>query len=219
MIRRALVLRPEPGNAQTCTALAAAGMAAVAMPLFEVVPCAWTPPDPAGFDGLLFTSANAVRHAGAALATFAHLPVVAVGAATARAARHAGLSVATVGSGDATQAVAQAGAAGRLLHLAGRDRVGLEHVTAVTVYCSRSIELPPGTIDAALDSVVLLHSPRSAARFATLAAGLPRDRVRLAALSAAVAAAAGPGWAAVAIASAPTDLELVGEAARLAIDP
>jgi uroporphyrinogen-III synthase len=34
------------------------------MPLFAIVPLDWTAPDPAQFDGLVLTSANAVRHAG-----------------------------------------------------------------------------------------------------------------------------------------------------------
>ncbi len=72
---RALVLRPAPGNARTCAALAAAGLEPVALPLFDIVPCAWVAPDPAGYDALLLTSAQAVRHAGAGLALLAGLPV------------------------------------------------------------------------------------------------------------------------------------------------
>lgn len=218
MNRRALVLRPQPGNAQTCAALAAAGIEAVAMPLFAVAPSVWTPPDPAGYDALLLTSANAVRHAGTALARFAHLPVVAVGAATASAARKAGLTVAAVGGGNAAEAAAAAAGMGRLLHLAGRDRVAAAGLDAVTVYASEPLTLAPGRIDMAVGAVVLLHSARAALRFVALSAGLPRDRIRIAALSPAVARVTGEGWAALAVAMAPTDLELVGEAERLAID-
>jgi uroporphyrinogen-III synthase len=219
MPRAALVLRPEPGNAHTCAALAAAGIVAHALPLFRVTPCAWEVPDPCDYDALLITSANAARHAGAGLARLAELPVVAVGAATARAARAAGLTVALVGSGDAQAAVAQAGAYPRLLHLTGRDRAGRLSLPAVVVYASVAVVPPPAALDAARDAVVLLHSPRAAARFAALAAALPRERVRLAALSAAVLAAAGVGWHSAEIAAAPTDLALVEAAVRLAIDP
>ncbi|MBW6528114.1 uroporphyrinogen-III synthase [Sphingomonas sp. RHCKR7] len=219
MPRAALVLRPEPGNAHTRAALAAAGIEARALPLFRVEPRAWDVPDPRDYDALLITSANAVRHAGAGLARLAALPVVAVGAATARAARAAGLTVALVGDGDALAAVAQAGAYPRLLHLAGRDRAGRLALPAVTVYASVAVSPPAEALADAVDSVVLLHSPRAAGRFAALAAALPRDRVRLAALSDAVLAAAGSGWQATATARATTDLALVECAAGLAIDP
>ncbi|MBY9065038.1 uroporphyrinogen-III synthase [Sphingomonas yunnanensis] len=219
MPRAALVLRPEPGNAHTRAALAAAGIEARALPLFRVEPRAWSVPDPRAYDALLITSANAVRHAGAGLARLASLPVVAVGAATARAARAAGLTVVLVGSRDAADAVAQARAYPRLLHLAGRDRAGKLALPAATVYASVAVTPPPEALAAALDAVVLLHSPRAAERFAALAAALPRERVRLAALSEAVLAAAGDGWRAAAAARAPTDLALVECAAGLAIDP
>lgn len=214
---RALVLRPEPGNARTCAALTAAGFEPVALPLFAVAPCAWSPPDPADHDALLLTSAQAVRHAGAGLARLAHLPVVAVGAATAAAAGAAGLTVAIVGRGDAASAVAQATGYPRLLHLAGRDRVALPGVAAVTVYAADPLPVAAGAIDAALDAVVLLHSVRAAARFAGLAATLPRDRVRIAALSASVARAAGPGWAQAIVATEPGDAALI-QAVRAACD-
>lgn len=213
MTRRALVLRPEPGAGATVARLAAAGVAAVAVPLFRVVPVAWS--RPAGtFDALLLTSANAVRHG--ALDAVRDLPVVAVGAATAAAARAAGFEVVATGDGDGTVAVRAAGGR-RLLHLAGRDRVDIAGVTAVTVYASEATTPAPGALDVAEDGVVLLHSARAAARFAALSAA-PRSRVRLAAISETVAAAAGTGWAQVAAAARPTDAALVALAASLAID-
>lgn len=217
MMRRALVLRPEPGNGRTAARLAAVGVPAERLPLFAIEPRAWTPPDANAFDALLLTSANAVRHAGAGLAALAALPVVAVGEATAAAARGAGLTVATVGTGDAL-AAARAADASRLLHLAGADRVAVPGAVAVTVYASVPVPVAPDMLDQALDAVVLCHSARAAARFAALFAGRPRDRVRIAALSAQVAAAAGEGWARVAIATRPDDPALVACAATLAID-
>jgi uroporphyrinogen-III synthase len=218
MSRRALVLRPAPGNARTCTALAAAGIEAVPLPLFAVMPVAWSPPDPRRFDALLLTSAQAVRHGGVGLAALAELPVVAVGEATAAAARAAGLAVARVGTGDAAAVVAQAAAFPRLLHLAGRDRIAQPGVEARTVYASEELPIGAEAIAAALDGVVLLHSIRAATRFGELAAALPRARVRIAALSAAVAVAAGGGWQSVVVAPRPQDVALVQVAARLAID-
>ncbi|KQN92508.1 hypothetical protein ASE95_07305 [Sphingomonas sp. Leaf231] len=215
---RALVLRPAPGNARTCAALAAAGLEPVALPLFDIVPCAWVAPDPAGYDALLLTSAQAVRHAGAGLARLAGLPVVAVGAATATAAREAGLRVALVGAGDAAAAVAQTAAFPRLLHLAGRDHVPQPGVDTLTVYASDALPVTMQAIAAALDAVVLLHSARAAHRFVELAGALPRSRVRIAAISPAVAAAAGDGWGRIGGAARPGDAALIDVAVRLAID-
>lgn len=211
---RALVLRPAPGNARTCAALVAAGAEPVALPLFETVPIAWQLPDAGAFDALLLTSAAAVRHAGDGLFALGALPVVAVGDATATAARAAGLNVTLVGQGDAASVVARAAAWPRLLHLAGRERVAQPGVTAITVYASEALDLPPAALGAARGAVVLLHSARAAARFAFLSRAIPRATIRLAALSPAVAAAAGEGWRSVAIAATPDDAALV----RVAID-
>lgn len=216
MSRRCLVLRPEPGAAATVARLEAAGLAAMAMPLFATRAIAWAPPDPADFDALLITSANAIRFAGAGLARLAHLPVVAVGAASAAAAQAAGLVICHTGTGDAASAVAGA-APMRLLHLAGRDRVAVPGVTAVTVYAAEALPPPAGLATAAQGAVALLHSARAARRLAALIE-MPAT-TRIAAISAAVAAAAGRGWEAVAVAARPDDAALVAAATTLAIDP
>lgn len=208
-MRPVAVLRPEPGNARTCAALAAAGIAPVALPLFAAVPLAWSPPDPEAYDALLLTSAQAVRLAGVGLARVAGLPVVAVGAATAAAARAAGLAVAVVGDGDAAAVVARAGAFPRLLHLAGREHVAQPGVATLTVYASEPVPVSPDTLATAIDAVALLHSARAAARFAALTDDLPRDRIRIAALGPAIAVAAGSGWARVIVAGQPNDRALI----------
>ena len=221
-----VVLRPEPGNTRTATALRALGLEVRQVPLFAVVPVDWTPPDLTTFDGLLLTSANAVRHGGAALDAVKRMPVVAVGAATAEAATKAGFAVAVTGTDDARAAVAAARDRGfaRLLHLGGRDRSETgDGVTAITVYASdvapiddiaRSFE----------DGIVLVHSVRGAQRLAELVdrARARRDRIVIVAISRAVGDAAGLGWAAVSIAAAPTDSAVVelaaAEARTRAID-
>ncbi|MEH3035290.1 MAG: uroporphyrinogen-III synthase [Sphingomonas adhaesiva] len=219
MARRALVLRPEPGNARTCAALRAAGVEAVALPLFAVVPRRWTVPAAERFDALLLTSANAVRHAGEGMQALAHLPVVAVGEATAAAARAAGLSVAVTGDGDAARAVALAARYPRLLHLAGRDRVAAPGVEAVTVYASERVAVPGDAMAAARGAVVLLHSRRAATRFVAMLGAVPRASVRVVALSPAVADVLGAGWDSVTVAARPGDAAMVEAAARVAIDP
>ena len=110
------------------------------MPLFEVEPVAWEAPDAGGFDGLLLTSANAVRHGGAAIGG---------------AARTAGLCGRRGNRrGGARRGVrhcrrpARRGSSGcsgsldgdlRLLHLCGEHRIAVEArqaITAVPVYRS-----------------------------------------------------------------------------------
>lgn len=222
MTRGALVLRPEPGNADTATRLEAAGIDVLRQPLFAIAPVAWQAPDPAGFDALLLTSANAARHAGAGLAALAGLPVLAVGAATAAAAQAAGLKVDMTGDRDAAALVAAARARGydRLLHLAGRDRAAVAGVDAITVYRSEALPVAPGAIRCWSGRVALLHSVRAARRFASLADRDILGSIAIAALSPAIARAAGAGWASVAVAARPTDAALVAliDPVRRAVD-
>ena len=216
-----VVLRPEPGNTRTAAALRALGLEVRQVPLFGALPVDWTPPDPAGFDGLLLTSANAVRHGGAGLDPFKRLPVVAVGAATAAAASEAGVAVAVTGAEDARAVVAEARDRGfaRLLHLAGRERAPTEDgVEAITVYASDAASVAADVTRSFEDAVVLVHSARAAARLAELVdgAGADRSRIALVAISRAVGDAAGTGWADLAIAPEPSDSAVVATAAASA---
>ena len=88
-MKRVLVLRPEPGASTTVKHARERGLDAIAIPLFEIEPVAWDVPEAGGYDGLLLTSANAIRHGGKGLNELRGLPVHAVGAATAKAARDA----------------------------------------------------------------------------------------------------------------------------------
>ena len=221
MTRMVVVLRPEPGNTRTATALRARGLEARQVPLFAVVPVYWTPPNPTGFDGLLLTSANAVRHGGTGLDLFRRLPVVAVGTATAAAASEAGFAVAVTGGEDARAVVAEARDRGfaRLLHLAGRERAPTQDgVEAVTVYASEAVPVPADVARSFEDALVLVHSARAATRLAELVdgAGADRSRIALVAISRAVGDAAGTGWASIAIAPEPSDSAVVAMAAASA---
>ena len=206
------VLRPEPGNSATAARLRALGHRVVQLPLFEVAPLGWSPPDPAGFDALLLTSANAVRHAGPGLAELEALPVLAVGAATAAAARAAGVTVAI--TADAAALIGAAQGHARLLHLSGQETTvsGDERVAqAIPVYASNPRTVTATELQTLAGTTALLHSARAAQLLGDLvdAAGIDRATIALAALSPAVAAAAGDGWARIAIAAAPTDSALI----------
>jgi len=223
--RALLVLRPEPGASATAARAAALNLPTVTAPLFTIVPLDWSAPDPAGFDALLLTSANAARHGGVLLARYAGLPVYAVGAATAAAARTAGFAAVAVGDADGEAMVARAAQDGisRLLHLTGREHHAVAHpslhVERRIVYAAQAVEQLPIRARAALGAgaVALLHSPRAATslRALVLAAGLELGDIRVAAISPAVSAAAGGGWNASITADSLGDDALLAAAARL----
>ena len=221
MTRAVAVLRPEPGNAVTAERVEARGLAAIRLPLFGVRALDWPPPDPADFDALFLTSANAVRLAGPGLAMLRDLPVHAVGEATAAAAQGAGFDVVAIGDSNAAALVDAAAARGvkRALLVSGRERVldeGIIVARAIAVYAADALPAPDVTPLAGC--VALLHSPRTAQRLGALldGAGIPRAGVRIAALSAAVAAAAGTGWDRVVAAPTPNDIALLDVASPLA---
>jgi uroporphyrinogen-III synthase len=217
--RTVVVLRPAPGDAATAAGLRARGLTVRQLPFFATVAIPWTVPDPAAFDALLLTSANALRHGGEGLDILTSLPVIAVGAATAAAARAAGFTVVRTGDGDAAAAVVLARDAGftRLLHLAGRDRAPTgEGVAALTVYASDPVAVPDADIRALAGSVALLHSPRAAQLLA--ARVLDRSTIAVVALSPSVAQAAGDGWESIDIAPRPMNDALIPLAVTRAID-
>lgn len=161
-------------------------------------------------DAILLTSARAVRPGDPALAALLHLPVHAVGPATAEAARAAGFAaVHAQPDGGAASLLARIAALPspprRLLHLAGRERTsaeippGLEILTRET-YAAELAPLRPeaaAALAARTPPLTLLYSVRTARQFAAEVArlALPRARLPVAALSPAILAAAGPGWA------------------------
>jgi uroporphyrinogen-III synthase len=214
---RVLVLRPEPGASETVRKARERGLDAVAVPLFEIEPIGWKAPDPGHFDGLLLTSANAVRHAGAGLQALRSLPVYAVGGATADMAREAGFTIVQTGAGGVDQLLGSANPDLRLLHLCGEDRKKVEApraITPLTVYRSKAIETPDLPLSGC---VTLIHSPRAGRRFAELVSD--RASIAIAAISPAAADAVGAGWRSVEAAEQPNDEALLALAARLCNNP
>ena len=197
-----LVLRPEPGCIATVAAARGLGLDAHGCPLFAIAPVAWTPPAEA-IDALLLGSANALRHAGPALAAYAGKPAWCVGETTAEAARAAGLDVRATGRGGLQRVVDCIDPMPRrLLRLCGAERVPLvlpaeAELIERVVYQSAPQPLP----DAAArllrsGALVLLHSGEAAAHFARECdrLGLPRERIALATLGPRISAAVGQGW-------------------------
>lgn len=218
-MRRILVLRPEPGASVTVRRAGELGLDAFAVPLFEIEPVSWSPPDPAEFDGLLLTSANAVRHAGDQIKALARLPVYAVGEATADVARDAGLEIAVAGQGGVDRLLSTVPAGLRLLHLCGEYRRmpsdPSHEITPVVVQAAKPVERPD--LDGVRDVVAMIHSPRAGERFAELVHD--RESILIAAISQAAADAVGNGWATVEVATYLNDYGLLALAARLCDKP
>jgi uroporphyrinogen-III synthase len=213
-MRTLLLLRPEPGLQASVERAEALGLDVIACPLFRIEPVEWDPPDPANYDALLLTSANAVRCAGPGLNEYRHLPVHAVGPATAAAASEAGLNVAGIGWGGVDELLAALPRSARLLRLAGEDRSESARGHSIdvrTVYRAATIADPALPPLARL--VAAVHSPRAGARFAALSP--ERSGTSIAAISASAALACGEGWERIETAVRPDDESLLALAATL----
>jgi Uroporphyrinogen-III synthase len=193
----------------------------VAVPLFEVEPVSWDPPEAGGFDGLLLTSANAVRNGGERLRELRGLPVYAVGAATAEAAREAGFDIVSKGDAGVDRLLGSIEPELRLLHLAGEDRTvakdAQQRIESITVY--RSTAKAAVDLGDLADVVAMVHSSRAARRCADLAAPKVKGRVAIAAISPQAAEAVGGGWASVDVAEAASDEALLVLTERLCNNP
>lgn len=218
-----VVIRPQPGCDATVAAARALGLAVEGFPLFAVEPVAWQAPDRDSFDALLLGSAHALAQAGPALANYAGKPAYTVGERTAEAASAAGLAVAEIGCGG-LQGVLDAVEPGhrRLLRLAGRARVPLALPPGIVldervVYASEPYPMPAALV-ALLDrpSVVMLHSAEAARHFAAQCDAHGRNRAAIALIAIGLrAAAAGDGWAGIAVAREPRDAAMLALATQM----
>jgi uroporphyrinogen-III synthase len=216
---RLLVLRPEPGASATAERARARGLDPVVVPLFEVEPVTWESPEADGFDGVLLTSANAIRHAGEGLETLRGLKAYAVGEATGEAAREAGFDIAAIGDAGVERLLRSVEKDLRLLHLCGEDHTRVEDarqsITPLVVYRSKAVDAPD--LSGANGSIALIHSPRAGRKFADLIPN--QSSISIVAISEAAAEAAGDGWKQVAVADQPSDEALLALAARLCNKP
>lgn len=218
-MRRLTIVRPEPGASASLRLARELGMDAVSVPLFRIEAVDWALPEASALDGLLVTSANAIHFGGPALKDLRGLKVHAVGEATAAAAGEAGFDIASTGTSGVERLLGSIEPDLRLLHLCGEDRIVSgghpQRLTELVVYRSTQTE-PPEALEQV--EVVALHSPRAARRFAELV-DEKRSTIAIAALSRAVADAAGPGWQAVAVAESPCDRSLLVLAKELCDKP
>lgn len=218
MSRPLIIVRPEPGNSASSAKVRERGLEVHSFPLFETAPVAWDAPDPARYVGVIMTSANAARLAGADLQRYTHLPLYAVGDVTGDAAREAGFLSIVSGDGDVERLLGKIATLGlhRILHLAGADYHdftphGVE-IERQIVYASNVITPAPELLAALKHGgVVMLHSPRAAKQFAAIVEshGIDQSALSLAAISANAAEAAGTGWHEISIAARPRDWVLL----------
>ena len=216
-MRKVVVVRPEPGASETLAKARELSLEPVSVPLFEIQAMDWTMPDGA-FDGVLLTSANAVRHAGDALQELRALPAYSVGDATAEAARDAGFDIKATGDAGVERLLGSIDQELRLIHLCGEDRkqvTARQEITPVAVYRSKAVVGPK--LDRLNGNVVLVHSPRAGARLGELVED--KSDIAIVAISKAAADAAGGGWGSVQAADEPTDDAVLALAAELCNKP
>ena len=218
-MKRLLVLLPEPGASATVRHAQALGLDAIAVPLFKIEAIDWRAPGGSGFDGLLLTSANAIRAGGEQIEELRKLKVYAVGEATAKAAREAGFDIVASGDAGVDRLLSSIEPELKLLHLCGADRReprdAKQAITAVAVYRATPIDNPD--LSPATGSVALIHSPRAGTRLGELIAD--RSSISIAAISEAAADAAGIGWKSVEAAERPSEEALLALGARLCNKP
>ncbi|MXO71231.1 uroporphyrinogen-III synthase [Alteraurantiacibacter buctensis] len=219
-----VVMRPARGSASTVRLAAAQGLEVRAFPLSTIDPVAWDPPAPETVDALLLGSANALRHAGPALALYRDKPAFVVGSTTAMAARRAGLRVQLAGEGGLQQVIdAVPHRDTRLLRLAAREHVTLDLPPGISmdtriVYETQHLPAPPGLAELLrTPALVLLHSAGLATHFVAECdrLGIARQLISLAALGPRIVAAAGDGWAEVRSAAKPAEADLLALAREM----
>lgn len=227
-MRPLALVRPEPGWSASAAAARRLDLAVVGAPLFEAEPVEWRAPR-TDASALLVGSPAVFRLGGPGLAELVHLPVHAVGAATAEAARAAGFRVARVGEGGLQSLLESGeGAPRRFLRLGGEERVRLhpkggQAIEEITVYRMRPVPVAPAFARALAQDrpLVALHSAAAARHLSAELErlGLARASLAVIALGPRIARAAGDGWAARHVADRAEDAALLAKAAALCKEP
>lgn len=225
MSRQVLAIRPEPGLSATLALGRQMGLTMHGYALSRVVSVQWELPSLQRFSALLIGSANAMRLGGENLARLIHLPVHAVGEATAREAEAAGFTVALAGKGGLQSIVNQVSAPIHYMRLVGNEYVDLNLPEGVTFEPFQVYEVRPRTFlekQARLleeDTIVLLHSAAMTRQFVSECSrlGLDRSRITLAPMGPRIAEPADEGWKAIHIPERPSDEALLAMVAELCL--
>lgn len=165
-----LITRPEPGASETAARVASLGYQPVVAPMLAIRTLRAPLPPSANVQAILATSGNAIP---ALPASHRHLPLFAVGEATAARARRAGFSQVSSANGDSgalAALVAQScdRSAGPLLFACGRDQ-GKEFASDLR---SRGFGVVRRVVYAATPANTLPDTAREAFRSGGLTAAL-----------------------------------------------
>jgi len=225
--RPVITIRPQPGLDATLALGRQLGLTMHGFALSHVGPVDWELPDLARFDAMLVGSANAMRHAGDRLSALTHLPVHAVGKATAREARAAGFTIERLGKGGLQSVLDAVSPPLNYLRLVGNEYVELDWPRGVTFEPLQVYEVCPQPLPATAAAVlrespvVLLHSAAMTRQFAAECdrLGVDRAQITLAAMGPRIAAQAAveKGWSAIHTCDEPTDDALLALAAKLCL--
>jgi len=223
MAKSTLIIRPQPDADRDVLWLQRYGVPALASPVMRGTALVHDLPDPAGYDGVIFTSRHAVdaiRQSPKA-AAWMMKPAFVVGTATAAAARDAGFSRLITGNGGGAGLIAPIRQAGALSGTSFGVATGrLVWPSAVDISFDMAAALPDFDVERvpvyqmvaaagftpaitnALDgqkiAAVIAMSPRSIQLFRAAIAAAGQDAalasISLIAGSNAIASAAGSGW-------------------------
>ncbi|MEM6828828.1 MAG: uroporphyrinogen-III synthase [Pseudomonadota bacterium] len=224
-----LAIRPEPGLSATLAMGRRMGLNMQGFALSRVAPVAWELPPLDRFDALLIGSANAMRMGGDNLAKLTHLPVHAVGEATAQEARAAGFEVTRQGKGGLQSVIDAVTPPIRYLRLVGNEYVDLSLPEGVSFEPIQVYEVEPHPFDETAEKwlqnevIVLLHSAAMTRQFMAECdrLGVDRSRISLAAMGPRIAEPAqaedAGGWRAIHISQEPSDEALLALARELCL--
>ncbi|WP_420430127.1 uroporphyrinogen-III synthase [Hyphobacterium sp.] len=228
---KVLVTRSEPGASRTAARLESRGAAPILAPLLSISFVEDITFDPAQKHALLFTSPNAVR-AWLSDRSETDLPAFCVGDATAREAEAAGFSKVRSAGGDVADLVALCEARlvpgrHRLLYLRG-EHVSTDLAAALrargfavdetVIYTAAAAEqLHEAAAEVIRQrelAVALFHSQRAAIAFTALVEEADLSDYLNTVIAVAISEAAAEGlvaadWAAVKVAEAPTELDML----------
>ena len=214
--RPVLICRAQPGADATAKRTEALGLDAIVYPLFSIEPLTWTPPDPAAFDAVMLTSANAPRHGGDAMGRYMSLPAFVVEEATAKAAEKAGFQDIRICGPDVEGVISSIHNKGykNILHLSGHhvrpyDPKDLNIVTCAVYQAAATGEAEELAAHLARAPVILVHSPRTGKHVAALTTSRQRQGASIVAISEAALQACGNDWKSMHAAKEPTDAAML----------
>lgn len=145
-----ILLRPSQGAQQSAIIARQMGFDPIIAPASQIAPLPWDAPPAQNFDAIMITSANALRMAHLSkpeiIAQYKHLPLFAVGKATAKLAQDMGFTIAAMGQGGAKALwphIISHGAK-NILRLVGRDYVAVDNdvnICTIMVYEARALPI------------------------------------------------------------------------------